>query len=218
MVLTHCHSDHIGALTHAESKLAFPNARYVMWEEGWEFCMSKETRAEIQPDRVEFLDRKLLPIRDRLELLEEDGEIVPGIHAFGAVGHQPGHMMVEISSENEKLLYISDTLLHPLNLEFPDWYAVYDRDPEQAVAVRRELLKRAAAEGFLVHAFHFHFPGLGYIRRGGGAWRWEPFGGAAQGPIHSPANRSLRAVRGTCRASDLRHWPQPSIRRDQAWR
>lgn len=178
VVLTHCHGDHIGGLTDAESKLAFPNAHYAMWKEGWEFWMSEETRAEIEPDRAEFLDQKLLPIRDRLQLLEEDGEIVPGIHALSAVGHQPGHMMVEISSAKERLLYISDTLLHPLNLEFPDWYAVYDRNPEQALAVRHELLQRAAAEGVMVHAFHFPFPGLGYIRREGGAWRWEPVEGA----------------------------------------
>ena len=179
VVLTHCHGDHIGGLTDADGKLAFPNARYVMWKDGWEFCMSEETRAEIHPDTTEFLDRKLLPIRDRLELLEEDGQIAPGIRALGAAGHQPGHMMLEIASMGEKLLYISDTLLHPLNLECPDWYAVYDRNPEQALAVRRELLKRAAAEGPMVHAFHFDFPGLGYIRREGGAWRWKPIAGAA---------------------------------------
>ncbi len=179
VVLTHCHGDHIGGLTDADGKLAFPKARTLMWKDGWDFWMSEETRAEIHSDTAEFLDQKLLPTRDRIELLEEDGEIAPGIRAVGAAGHQPGHMMLEIASMGEKLLYISDTLLHPLNLEFPDWYVVYDRNPEQALAVRRKLLKRAAAEGLMVHAFHFHFPGLGYIRREEGAWRWEPVGGAA---------------------------------------
>lgn len=179
VVLTHCHGDHIGGLTDANGNLAFPKARNVMWKDGWDFCMSEETRAEIDPDTAKFLDEKLSPIRDRIELLEEDRDIAPGIRAVAAPGHQPGHMMLEIASMGEKLLYISDTLLHPLNLEFPDWYAVYDRNPKQALAARRELLKRAAAEGFMVHAFHFDFPGLGYIRGEEGAWRWEPVGGAA---------------------------------------
>ncbi len=179
VVLTHCHGDHIGGLTDADGNVAFPKARHVMWKDGWDFWMSEETRAEIHPDTAKFLDQKLSPIRDRIELLEEEGEIATGIRAVAAPGHQPGHMMLEISSMGEKLLYISDTLLHPLNLEFPDWYAVYDRNPEQAIATRRELLKWAAAEGPMVHAFHFRFPGLGYITREEGAWQWEPVGGAA---------------------------------------
>jgi glyoxylase-like metal-dependent hydrolase (beta-lactamase superfamily II) len=174
VVLTHCHGDHIGGLTDADGKLSFPNARYVMWKDGWQFWMSEETRAEIHPDTVEFLDSKLLPIGDRVELLEEGRKIAPGIRVIGAAGHQPGHIMVEIASAGERLLYISDTLLHPLNLEHPHWYAVYDRNPEQALAVRRALLERAAAEGLMIHAFHFDFPGLGHIVREGEAWGWEP--------------------------------------------
>ena len=38
----------------------------------------------------------------------------------------------------------------------------------------RLLLRRAAAENALIHAFHFPFPGVGYVRAAGDGWRFEP--------------------------------------------
>ena len=39
---------------------------------------------------------------------------------------------------------------------------------------RRMLLRRAVEENALIHAFHFPFPGVGYVREDGDGWRFEP--------------------------------------------
>ena len=83
-------------------------------------------------------------------------------------------MALVISSGGEQLLCISDTALHPIHLEQPEWCAVVDFAPDQVVATRRRILNRAAAEKALVLAFHFPFPGLGHIVQKGEAWQWQP--------------------------------------------
>ena len=83
-------------------------------------------------------------------------------------------MALVISSEGEQLLCISDTALHPIHLEHPEWCAAVDFAPDQVVATRRRILNRAAAENALVLAFHFPFPGLGHIVQKEEGWDWQP--------------------------------------------
>jgi glyoxylase-like metal-dependent hydrolase (beta-lactamase superfamily II) len=110
--------------------------------------------------------------------LEEAVQIVAGISAISALGHTPGHIAVSIISEGNELLYLSDTLLHPIHAASPDWHAVIDVDPAGAARTKRLLLDRAASTGSTVLAFHFPFPGVGHvIKAGDDRWRWRPAGG-----------------------------------------
>jgi glyoxylase-like metal-dependent hydrolase (beta-lactamase superfamily II) len=178
VILTHCHPDHIGGITLDNGALTFPNARYVLWKNEWDFWTSEGTEGKTDKHISEVLfsiaHKKLLPIQHRIDLIEHEGEILPGIRAIAAPGHTPGHMAIAIVSEGEQVLCISDTVLHPIHVEHPEWYAVVDFDPEQLKSTRRRILGRAAVEKALVLAFHFPFPGLGYIVRKEDGWQWQP--------------------------------------------
>lgn len=178
VIITHCHPDHINGITHDNGELTFPNARFAMWKGEWDFWTLGEAEAKLNEkfrDALLSFVRKNLPsIQDRLDLIEHEREILPGIQAISAPGHTPGHMALLISSEGKQLLNIVDTVLHPIHLDRPEWCATVDFSPDQVVATRRHLLHRAAAENSLVLAFHFPFPGLGHILQKGENWEWQP--------------------------------------------
>lgn len=151
-----------------------------MWQSEWEFWSNHPDLSALHvPDWIRealvgAAQRNLPPIADRLELLSQEGEIAPGVCAIAAPGHTPGHMALSIASQGEQLLYLVDTVLHPIHMEHPEWRAAVDLLPEQTVTTRRRLLARAVEEHSQVFVFHFPAPGLGRVAVNGEAWMWQP--------------------------------------------
>ncbi len=120
--------------------------------------------------------KNLPPIKGRLHLVDRETEILPGIQAIAAPGRTPGHMALAISSQDERLLCVSDVVLHPIHLERPEWHAAVDFDPGQIEATRIKILTKAATEKALVLAFYFPFPGLGGVVQKVQGWQWQAVG------------------------------------------
>lgn len=182
VILTHAHPDHIGGAVDAEGRPAFPNARYVMFKDEWEFWTAEHVDLDAMevPEEIKAalilgtVRRCLPPLKPQIELLEGEVEIAPGIWSIRAPGHTPGHMAVGISSGRDSVLHIADAVLHPLHLEHPAWRNAFDLVQGQAAETRRRILDRAATDRTKTVAYHFPFPTLGHIVSRGAAWAWEP--------------------------------------------
>lgn len=187
VVITHAHPDHVGGTLDEAGTLLCPNARYVVTRREWEFWFSPEAEAAAAhataaapTTLVDIARGNLSAMETRVALVDRDEELLPGISVIHAPGHTPGHAVVAVQSEGEKLLYTADTVLSPLHLEHPDWLPAVDLLPEEAERSKRRIFGKAAHEQLFVMAQHFPpFPSLGHVTEQRHGWRWTPV--AAEG-------------------------------------
>jgi glyoxylase-like metal-dependent hydrolase (beta-lactamase superfamily II) len=182
VLITHAHPDHIAGMLDVNGNLVFPNARYFTAKNEWDYWMSADpslVEAEALRKHLEALVYEAKtgfnPIKDRIEFLNEGEEILSGIRIEATYGHTPGHIMVSITSEGKIAYNISDLVVHPLFIEYPEWAPALDMDAAQADITRRQFYARAAEENALIFAHHLGpFPNLGWIVKNNGLYQWKP--------------------------------------------
>jgi glyoxylase-like metal-dependent hydrolase (beta-lactamase superfamily II) len=164
VVVSHAHPDHIGGLSETKSGERLPvftAARHYFWKSEWEFWSSEESLATL-PEVMAGPARIHLPvIKDAglVELIAQEQDIVPGVRLMPAPGHTPGHMVVGLSSRDQKAVFAADTVIHEVNFHHPEWMSASDALPEMALTTRRRLLEGAARDGSLFIAFHLDHSG-----------------------------------------------------------
>jgi glyoxylase-like metal-dependent hydrolase (beta-lactamase superfamily II) len=167
IVISHFHPDHINGIKDKDNDLVFRNAEIMVPEAEWKFWMDDENMNAAPADlKLTFRNQRRIfaDIAPHVTRFQPGAEVVPGIETLAALGHTPGHIVFAIHSGDQSLLVLGDTAQHPaVFARHPDWQAAFDIDGAAAVATRKALFDRAAADRMLVTGYHFPFPACGHL-------------------------------------------------------
>lgn len=176
VVCTHLHVDHVGwntMLVDGEWVPTFPDARYLF--AGPEYHHWSSEPFNQRPEH----DDSIAPVvaAGRVDLVDVDAEIAPGVRLLSTPGHTPGHCSVLIESGDERALITGDFMHHAVQVAAPDWCSRFDTDQAWGERTRREFLAEYADTDLLVIGTHFGGPGAGHIVTADHGHVFTPAGG-----------------------------------------
>ncbi|MFN3862127.1 MAG: MBL fold metallo-hydrolase [Roseateles sp.] len=175
IVITHMHGDHIGGASAA----AFPNATLRVDKRDADHWLSPEQIAK-GGAAAQAIAALVQGFADSGRFKPFEGnpagvEIVPGVKAFPAYGHTPGHSNYMAESQGQRMMFWGD-LMHVAAVQFPDPSVTiqFDSDPKAAAPARQRAYAQAAKDGYYVAVTHVSFPGIGRLRADGKGYDWLP--------------------------------------------
>ena len=171
---SHLHFDHCGGFTTrtdgGEIVPTFANARYVVRAAEWEDATHPHER-----NRASYLQEDFVPLqgRARLELVEGDAEIMPGVRTRWTGGHARSHQVIMIESGGRTAVFTADMIPTTAHVDEP-WIMGYDLYPMETLAFKRTFVREAIDNEYLVFFEHDPVVAAGYIREANGKKYVEP--------------------------------------------
>ncbi|MDP2411663.1 MAG: MBL fold metallo-hydrolase [Pseudolabrys sp.] len=174
IVSTHGHPDHIGGLVEG-GKPVYPNAKYVFGAAEYDFWKKNENVREARKFNQKLFMTICEPLADRSTFIKPGDEVAPGIRSVDAAGHSPGLMAFHIESDGKQFMITADTVTQfVMAVQRPEWFFDMDDDKDKAVATRKRILDMLATDRLFFASFHMPFPGIGYVEKAQGGYRWVP--------------------------------------------
>jgi glyoxylase-like metal-dependent hydrolase (beta-lactamase superfamily II) len=148
LVLSHLHFDHAGGATvraNGHTIPAFPNAALYVQKRELDHARTPHER-----DGVSYMAENWEPYAEagRLEAVEGEREIRPGVRVVPLPGHEDGMQAVRIDSEGHTAFYFADALPTSAHVPIP-WIMADDLYPVELIQNKKRLLDQAAREGWL---------------------------------------------------------------------
>ena len=168
VLASHLHFDHAGGFTTRGGdgivRPRFPRAQYVVRAGEWEDATHPHER-----NRASYFDENYLPLRHAgvLTLIDEDGEVAPGIRVRRTGGHTMHHQIVVIESAGKTAVFTADLIPTVAHVPLP-WIMGYDLYPMETLAFKRAFLREAVEREYLLFFEHEPEIAAGYLREQGG--------------------------------------------------
>jgi glyoxylase-like metal-dependent hydrolase (beta-lactamase superfamily II) len=176
VVLTSLSFEHCGGATRANRRgevvPTFPKANYYVQREALE-----EATAPTERQADGFYPDDFLPLQEKERLVLVDGEetIVPGLQVRRASGPTEGHQIVLVTHGGERVAFLGDLVPTPYHLQLACISAA-DRQPEETLERKREVLAEAVADGWLLVFSHGLEEHAGYLENRNGRLFLRPVG------------------------------------------
>ena len=173
VINSHLHFDHAGGNTRkgesGEAVPTYPNARYIVRRGEWDWAHrpNERTSASYFPHNYEPLASA-----GRLELVDDDREIVPGIRLRRTPGHTPHHQGILLESGGERMFFLADLAPTAAHVPLP-WIMGYDVEPLVTLESKRTLWAEAERERWTVVFEHDSVNAFGRIVADGKGYACE---------------------------------------------
>ncbi|HTY36665.1 MAG TPA: MBL fold metallo-hydrolase [Bacteroidota bacterium] len=153
VILTHLHFDHAGGSTRIDGSTiipSFPNAKFYVQRKQWELSQKPTDK-----DRGSFMRDDFVPLMDHgvLELVDGEGEILPGIEVLVCNGHTDAQQLPKISSGPTTMLFCCDLIPTTSHLPWP-YVMAYDVRPLVTIEEKKKVFGRAYEEGWILFLEH----------------------------------------------------------------
>lgn len=143
----------------------------------WDFWMGKDILIQMPKEMHPFVlgaQKHLKGAESRITMVKPGDDIVTGIRVLDTHGHTPGHVSFEVTGDGG-LIIVGDAIGFPaVVFAYPEWRLGFDGIPDLAIANRKALLQRAAADKVKMLGFHWPYPGVGHAEVKGSGFQYIP--------------------------------------------
>lgn len=174
VIVTHMHQDHMGGLV-LGGKNNYPGAEIYIDRRDvthWTDPAKRNGAPDFLQPSFKMAE-EVARLYPRLQAIDGEREISPGVSIVDLTGHTPGHIGVRIEDGGKSLIMVSDMIFPVVHPAATDVFFLFEQDRAAAQAMRDRFFPRAASEGALIAATHMPFPGLGRVVADRGELRWQ---------------------------------------------
>ena len=173
VINTHLHFDHCGGNTRTENDkvvATFPNAQYFVQKGEYEHALNPSER-----DRASYFASNYVPLGEsgQLRLIQEEGEIAPGVELVRVPGHTSNMLCVKLTGGGKTAFFLADLVPMTAHLPLP-WIMGYDLYPMTTLENKKKWIPKIVRQEWIALFGHDVRTPAAYIRERDDKWETEP--------------------------------------------